>query len=238
MFSNFIILVNVLIISLNIIIYIRCAELSKMSIKDYVRNITAEPILKLPLKWFDWLKFVIIIGTLSALNTTYNDKYIFIIIYISYLAMFFDFYYFIYNFANTAIHKTEADFVDRMTKDYNYYIRAGILTLVQKEKGLISEEIEKDESMDEIKEDIKKVISEDITQYIPTSALTKSDLIVRGVKAKFDVELSGAIELNEIHSKWKKFLKIASTFLALLFVYDFYSLINHILNLYVLSNNI
>lgn len=59
----------------------------------------------IPNKWFDWLKWVLIIGFFSYIQQSYSDIYLDVIIYISYLTIFIDSFNFIYNSASEFFSK-------------------------------------------------------------------------------------------------------------------------------------
>lgn len=197
---------------------------------DYIRNTVSRLMIKLPIKWFDWIKFAIIIATLSAINIIYNDKYILLIIYISYIALFFDFYYFIYDFTSIAIQKPAEDSLNKSIVDLEVPLVDLILEIIKYLNGN-PEEICGEERPDNIKY-IKSSMLEDFTQYRPTSALTKKDVLDRKLKNIID-EIIGNIErmknlkLYIIYS-----LKGAMAAFAFILTIEFYRLINHFLSLY------
>ncbi len=63
----------------------------------YWSNLINSNLPNFPSKWFDWLKWVLIIGAISAIEKQKPDEYLGIIIYISYAAILIDSYYYVYN---------------------------------------------------------------------------------------------------------------------------------------------
>jgi hypothetical protein len=223
----FLIMDILLILSTMFIYFIVFKEYKKLfdiSAKNYIINTISEAMIKLPIKWFDWLKFVIIIGTLSALNIIYNDKYILLIIYISYVAMFFDLYYFIYDFTSIAIQKPAADCLNKNITNLEVLfvnlIKYSIYDINPEEKC-------KEKNIDEIKCYIKNSILEDLAQYKPTSALTEKDVLNRKLINKLDEMIRTIEYLKKCKIYFTLSLKGAMAILAFILTSDFYLFIRN-----------
>lgn len=81
---------------------------SKKPKTDYIKNETLEAISKFPSKWFDWLKWTLIIGALSVIEKQTPDNYLQFIIYVSYAAILLDAYFHIYNILKKYVEKFNA----------------------------------------------------------------------------------------------------------------------------------
>lgn len=63
----------------------------------YWSNLISANLPSFPSKWFDWLKWILIIGAISAIEKQSPDEYLGTIIYISYMAILIDSFYYVYN---------------------------------------------------------------------------------------------------------------------------------------------
>jgi hypothetical protein len=98
-----------LICCLIIFIYIASYKLNvgflKISKLDFLRISVLYILSKLPSKWFDWLKWILIISAFSYIEKQNSDFYLMMVIYISYVAIFIDSYNFFYISIITIVYK-------------------------------------------------------------------------------------------------------------------------------------
>lgn len=133
----------------------------KISIIYYLKVTILEILPKLPSKWFDWLKFVLIIGALSLLNFNYKNGIIMLIIYISYLALFLDFYFFIYNSIEVMVCNPQIELLTSVSRNQ----RTKILNVIKRANNslkindldAILKDIENEEDRMELTEKTKKI---------------------------------------------------------------------------------
>lgn len=124
---------------------------SKQSLLDYSKTTILPVVQKMPSKWFDWIKYIFIIGVFSIIKENTHDLYLSVIISISYLAILIDTYIFVHGLYFDTIF-TPVDI--RITQLESIYAEA---SNVLNERERINNEIERTKiKLDECKKIAKK----------------------------------------------------------------------------------
>jgi hypothetical protein len=183
------------------------------STKDIISKINNFGFLsKMPSKWFDWLKCVLIIGSFSYIEQENPNSLLNIIISISYFALLFDSYIFIYNSLNELLSKPAKD--------------------LQSENNILKNNFDLDNNnlnhlINDCDTILKKAKPEDAQNVIDIKLdAEKINIIIKDLNHIHKISDAKLIKMININ-------KIASGVIAIALTYDTYKLINFILYMYI-----
>lgn len=221
---------------------------SNNSLIDYLKTTIFSVTQKLPLKWFDWMKFILIIGAFSVFEEKSHDQYLQIIIVISYAAILFDSYNFMYNSYNDIFCRPTYAFFrylnDNKIKQSDDLLKQLDDTIKQSNDEIRQSDDEIRQSDDIIKqyEDTmermlieRKISSEDLQKQKDKLQKLTDELQERkdGLqKGKIDLQ-KRKDELEKYICSMEKSLPIVGLIFSAAITFSIYLLVNYLVEIYI-----